>query len=343
MMQPIPLIRKVVLAPAISYLAGEGVPVDRYLRLAKLSAPTSETLDSLIPLHQLCDFLDLTAHEQGLDDLGFRIAGQHGIESLGSFGRLISEAFTFHESIQISREWISNYNSGQQIWLERHGDQVRYCQKVVGHLPQDRIREIVHLGLAVALAIMGAARGAGWRPTRIELPTDPIDVGAYIPEFNDISVSFNQPHTSVWFDYTWLSKPLPALDSSIYPPAAEHEQASFVTTGPAADPIGQLEQVIESTLGHPEMNLQLIAAIVGTSPRTLQRHLAQHDASFSRLLQVVRFRNAQRLLQDPEMPLTEIANGLAYSDLANFMRAFKRWTGIGPSEFRRLHYEDGHR
>jgi hypothetical protein len=33
-MQPIPLIRKVVLAPAISYLAGEGVPVDRYLRLA---------------------------------------------------------------------------------------------------------------------------------------------------------------------------------------------------------------------------------------------------------------------------------------------------------------------
>ena len=90
-MQPIPLIRKVVLAPAISYLAGEGVPVDRYLRLAKLSAPTPETLDSLIPLHQLCDFLDLTAHEQGLDDLGFRIAGQHGIEILGSFGRLISE------------------------------------------------------------------------------------------------------------------------------------------------------------------------------------------------------------------------------------------------------------
>ena len=113
MMQPIPLIRKVALAPAISYLAGEGVPVDRYLRHAKLSAPTPETLDSLIPLHQLCDFLDLTAREQGLDDLGFRIAGQHGIESLGSFGRLTSQGFTFHESIQISRELIANYNSGQ--------------------------------------------------------------------------------------------------------------------------------------------------------------------------------------------------------------------------------------
>jgi AraC-like DNA-binding protein len=168
-------------------------------------------------------------------------------------------------------------------------------------------------------------------------------VGAYVPEFNDISVSFNQPHTSLWFDYTWLSKPLLALDSSICPPTAEHEQASFVATGPAADPIGQLEQVIESTLGHPEMNLQLIAAIVGTSPRTLQRHLAQHDASFSRLLQAVRFRNCSATSARSKMPLTGIANRLGYTDLANFMRAFKRWTGVGPSEFRRLHYEDGHR
>lgn len=338
-MKPIPLVRKAALAPAVSYLAGEGVPVNRYLRRAKLLAPTPETLESLMPLHQVCDFLSSVAREQGLDDLGFRIAGQLGIENLGSFGRLISKAFTFHESIQISREFISTYNSGLQIWIELHGDQVKYCQKVVGYLPQDRTTEIVHLGLANALAVAGEACGTDWRPTRLELATDPIDVGAYVPEFGNIPVSFNQPHTSFWFEQTWLSKPLAAFDSSDCLLTDANERASFVATGPATDPIGQLEQVIESTLGYPD--LQLVAAIVGTSPRTLQRHLAQHGVSFTHSLQAVRFRTAQRLLRDPKMPLKEIAKRLGYTDLANFIRAFKRWTGVGPTDFRQLHYGEG--
>jgi AraC-like DNA-binding protein len=37
------------------------------------------------------------------------------------------------------------------------------------------------------------------------------------------------------------------------------------------------------------------------------------------------------------MPLKEIAKWLGYTELANFIRAFKRWTGVGPNEFRRLH------
>jgi AraC-like DNA-binding protein len=176
-----------------------------------------------------------------------------------------------------------------------------------------------------------------WRPTQIELPTDPIDVGACVPEFADIPISFNQPHTSLWFDQKWLSHPLPAFDSSSCLVADANERASFVATSPAADPVRQLEQVIESTLGIPEVNVQFIAATIGTSARTLQRRLAEHDASFSRLLQAVRFRNSQRLLRDHKMPLAEIAKRLGYTDLPNFLRAFKRWAGVGPTEFRRLH------
>jgi AraC-like DNA-binding protein len=291
-----------------------------------------------MPLHQLCDFLSSVAHAEGLNDLGFRIAGNLGMEGLGSFGRLLEQAFTFHESIQISITLISRYSSGQRIWMERHGDQVRYCQKLVGLPPQDRTREVVHFGFANALAAVGIARGVDWRPTRIELPTDPIDVGAYVPGFADIPVSFNQPQTSIWFEQKWLGEPLPALDSSSRPSADACERELLVATSPAVDPIEQLEQVIESKLGNPEMSVPFIAASIGTSARTLQRRLAERDVSFSRLVQAVRFRNSQRLLREPELPLTEIAKRLGYTDPANFIRAFKRWAGSGPSEFRRLHY-----
>jgi len=341
-MKPIPLVRKVALAPAISYLADQGVPVSRYLHRAKLTPPTPETHETLIPLHQASVFLNSVARAEGLDDLGFHIAGHLGIQSLGSYGRLLAKAFTFHEAFQITRELISSYNSGLTVWLEYRDDQVRYCQKYTGDLPQNRTTEIVHLGLANTVALLGVHRGADFQPIRVELATAAIDLGMYIPELASLPITFNQPQTSLWFDRTWLSKPLPAFGARHCPPAYDSERASFMSTGPSTEAIDQLEQVIESVLDQPAINLQFTASIIGTSPRTLQRRLAEEDQSFSRLLQSLRFRKAQRLLHDRTMPLMEIARCLGYADSANFIRAFKRWTGVGPNEFRRLHFGNEH-
>jgi AraC-like DNA-binding protein len=340
-MRLIPLVRKAALAPAVSYLSAEGVPVRRYLRRAKLSIPTPRTLESLIPLRQLCDFLTLVARSEGISDLGFRIGGHLGIESLGVFGRLIAQSLTLYESIELTRELISSYNSGLHIWVERHGDQVRYCQKYADDLPRDCITEIVHLGLVNAMASARHALGPDWRPNRIELASDPVDLAPHFSGFSDLPVSFNQSHTSVWVDQAVLSAPLPRFDARRCTLADGQDRESLLASGPAKDPADQFEQAIESLLAHPEIDLQFAAAVIGKSARTIQRRLAARGSSFSRLLQSVRFQTAQRLLQDPEMPLTEIAKRLGYCDPANFIRAFKNWTGVGPNVFRRLHYQDG--
>ena len=341
-MQPIPLVRKVALAPAISYLTTQGVPVDRYLRVAKLSAPTPDTYESLIPLRQLCVFLNSVADGEGIHDLGFHIAGPLGMEFLGAYGRIVAEALTFHETIQISSEMCWTYNSGLRIWLERHGDQVKYCLKHTETLPPGGNTVIDHMGLANALAAGGIDLGSSWRPSRIELPTDPIDLGIHFPELHDIPVRFNQPYTAIWFDSKWLSRPLPLYELSVISRPDDNERAFFLTASPSRIPVGQLGQAIESALGHPEIGLQMTAAIVGMSSRTIQRHLAEEGQSFSRVLQSVRFRMAQQFLCETSMRLTEIASRLSYADLSNFIRAFKRWTGVGPNEFRKLHKEDRH-
>ena len=338
-MKPIPLVRKAALAPAVSYLAGEGVSVRRYLRQAGLSAPSRDSLETLMPLHQLCGFLSSVARAEGIKDLGFRIGGHMGTESLGTYGRLIAQSLTIHESILLSRKFIASYNSGLQIWLERHGDQVRYCQKYVEDLPRDQITEVVHLGLVNAMANSGYGGEAVWQLNRIELASDPIDLSAYFPALADVPISFRQPFTSLWVDMSVMSAPIRRPDITNCSPADAPALDSFLETGPASDLIGQLEQAIESMLNQPGLTLQHTAVAIGTSARTLQRRLAEHDTSFSHSLQAIRFRCAQRLLADPEMPLKEIAKRLGYTDLANFIRAFKRWTGVGPNEFRRLHYE----
>lgn len=336
-MKSIPLVCKVALAPAIRYLSQQGVPVDRYLRRVGLTPLTPETYESLIPLHQVRVFLKAVAHTQCQHDLGFHIAGDHGIESLGTYGRLIAGAFTFHEAFQITRELISSYNSGLKVWLEQSGEQVRYCQQFVGDKPCQETKEIVHLGLANTLALMGVHRGSEFRPVRIELASPPINLGRLFPELGDLPVRFDQPQTSLWFDRSWLSRPLPTLLASNDYTYNDTERASLLETSPSPSLVGQLEQIIESVLGQRTINLNFTASIIGTSPRTLQRRLAESNLTFSRLVESVRFRTAQRLLSDWDVPLTEIANRLSYSDSANFIRAFKRWAGVGPTEFRDLH------
>ena len=128
------------MAPAATYLAERGVPIHRYLRRRscrslhpRIWKRSYRFINVRLPRHGCC--------AEGIHDLGYRIAGNLGIESLGVYGRLIAKSLTLHDSIEISIELIPSYNSGQQVWMERHGDQVRYCQRRVENLPQDRIRE----------------------------------------------------------------------------------------------------------------------------------------------------------------------------------------------------------
>jgi len=78
-----------------------------------------------------------------------------------------------------------------------------------------------------------------------------------------------------------------------------------------------------------------VAKLAELSVRTLQRKLAEEGADFSDVVEQVRHELAVDLLENTDVTLTEIAGELGYSTLPNFSRAFKRWTGTSPGEFRR--------
>lgn len=77
-----------------------------------------------------------------------------------------------------------------------------------------------------------------------------------------------------------------------------------------------------------------LAAAMALSPSALKRLLAQHQTSYSQLLDDVRNQLALSLLTQHELSNRQLAERLGYSDEHNFRRAFKRWTGFIPSVFR---------
>jgi AraC-like DNA-binding protein len=98
---------------------------------------------------------------------------------------------------------------------------------------------------------------------------------------------------------------------------------------------GSVRQAIRSRLEEGLPDVGRSAGLAGMSVRTLQRRLADEGTSYSRLVDEERFGMAVRKVVAPGTKLIEIALDLGYSDPAHFTRAFRRWAGVAPREFRR--------
>lgn len=83
-----------------------------------------------------------------------------------------------------------------------------------------------------------------------------------------------------------------------------------------------------------DARIEDVAARLGTSPRTLQRRLAEHGTSFQAEIAAVRVRAAQRLLVDTDASVTEIAFAVGCASLHHFGSLFKKATGETPSRWR---------
>jgi AraC-like DNA-binding protein len=77
-----------------------------------------------------------------------------------------------------------------------------------------------------------------------------------------------------------------------------------------------------------------VAKKIAMSPRTLERRLKERGVFFKKLMDDTRRRFALSYLRDRKNSLTDVAFLLGYSELSAFNRAFKRWTGTTPLDFR---------
>ncbi|MDA8486629.1 AraC family transcriptional regulator [Pseudomonas resinovorans] len=118
---------------------------------------------------------------------------------------------------------------------------------------------------------------------------------------------------------------------------AEHNEAVLKRT------LEQLQQptwsrkvraCLEAQLPNGEPSAERIAHSLHLSLRSLQRHLADEGCSYEQLLGDTRQALALAHMRDPRCSISEIAYLLGFADTSSFSRAFKRWTGLSPSQYR---------
>ena len=87
-----------------------------------------------------------------------------------------------------------------------------------------------------------------------------------------------------------------------------------------------------------DINLYEIASIANMSPTSFSRYFRQHTGkTYSRFLTEIRISHAKKLLLSSERTVANICFGSGFNNLSNFNRQFKKYTGVSPRTFRKLH------
>lgn len=93
------------------------------------------------------------------------------------------------------------------------------------------------------------------------------------------------------------------------------------------------EEISKSNL----ISIEAISKKLSLSVRSLQLYLHKENTSYAELLKAARKNTAVSYLNNPNIPIAEIAYILGFSEVSAFHRAFKSWTGITPAKFRLNH------
>jgi len=87
-------------------------------------------------------------------------------------------------------------------------------------------------------------------------------------------------------------------------------------------------------LAQEKPSLIKLAIMLDTSPRSLQRKIAEMGLTYRHVLDEARCDSACKLLSGSELKINEVATVLGYDDAGSFTRAFERWMGLSPLAFR---------
>ncbi len=146
-------------------------------------------------------------------------------------------------------------------------------------------------------------------------------------------VYFNSEHNGAVFDKKSTQQELPfansklasSLDQWIDENLSEFK-ADLTST--------RVQKYLLKNLTYGEINLQKVAQGLAMSSRVLQRRLKEEGTIFSELMDACRHKLAIKLITEKKQPIFEVALALGFSDQSNFTRAFKRWTGTTPHQYR---------
>ncbi len=189
--------------------------------------------------------------------------------------------------------------------------------------------------LACAVSLMRWIVGADLVPSRICMKHAAISA---LPVYRDLlgcEPEFGRDFNGIGLPASRLDTPLPARNPELCQLHGSVARRQLWALNRAPKVSRRVAALLERLLAEHLADRDQVASLLGLSPRTLQQRLAEEHTSFAALLDEARRQLAMKYIGEPNLSLSQIATMLHFSDGSAFYRAFRRWTGRVPGEYRR--------
>jgi AraC-like DNA-binding protein len=286
----------------------------------------------LVPYAALSRLITLGAERTNCLHLGLYIGQRTTLASLGQIGVLMRHSNTVGDALRALEA-----HSGRQNWGAVVGLGTNSGTAVLSYAPYGSEAESAAIHSERALATLTNALralcGAEWAPEEVLLPRYRPRDTIFYDHFFRAPVRFDQEMAALVFPADLLEQRITDADLTVRRMAEDRIQQ--LEAKQSRDLTEELRQYLRTQVTRQRCHAERVARMRLVTRRTMSRRLKAQGTTFKRLAEEAQFQVAKQLLADTSMSVTQISAVLNFSEPAAFTHAFRRWSGMPPSAWRR--------
>jgi len=310
-----------------------GLRTEELLKAAGLTAAQVNDPDGRLPVEAFSELWDAALERSGDPGLGLRVALAVPFGAYRVIDFLAASAPTVGEGLLRVARYFPLVNSVLTWEITDDGSFKRMAlthPTIVGRLP----RPYAEYALAVTVLHCRHASGFEWPLVEVHCSFEaPPSSSEHVRAFG-CPVHFGRTRSEFVLTRATWDLPNRAPSSDLLRTLEELATRMLTSLGSRKLVKAQVARLIVEELEGGEPSLSKVARRMAVSPRTLQRRLELDETSFADVLDETRRQFAKAYVNEPDLALTEIAYLLGFSEQSAFTRAFQRWYGVAPSQYR---------
>ncbi len=290
--------------------------------------------DCRVPVTAHNRLWDFAIEATGDPALGLRLGEIVDPDRMGLMSHIAFNSNTLGQALEQYVRLHGLVNEAVEMHQRREGDQVRLIWRVSDPslycIPDmertlsaaiTRARHFIHPQLEI---------------TELTLAHEEPEYVAHYGRIFRCPLVFNASETSVCFAAHYLDAPLPHRNPYLYSALLQHVNKLIGQLRHRSSITDRVRRIISKQLpSGPDVDE--VARAMNMSRQTLYRKLKREGESFQNLAETVRQELAMRYVAEGKYGMSEVAFLLGFSELSAFSRAFKRWTGETPKQYRARH------